>query len=300
MTHDYRIGVSFPQVEIGKDRLVIRDFAQAIEGMGFSHLTAYDHVVGADRSVRPDWQGLYDIEDMFHEPLILFAYLAGLTRKLEFMSALIPLPQRQAVLFAKQAATLANLSGDRLKLGVGLGWNDVEYQALGVDFHQRAPIFEEQIALLRKLWAEHSVTFSGRFHHVPAAGINPLPERRSIPVYIGAIAQAAVRRAARIGDGWLSVVGHEEAGEAVRSFRALVAEFGRDPDSVAVEADVHLGASIGGPIRTVKEGIAMAQAWRDAGSDGVAFDTMKMGFTSIDQHLALLRELAGGLGLKGL
>ena len=299
MAEDFRVGVSFPQTEIGSDRLAIRDFAQAIEAMGYSHLTAYDHVVGADRSVRPEWQGLYDIDDMFQEPLILFAYLAGQTRTLGFMSALIPLPQRQAVLFAKQAATLANLCGERLRLGVGIGWNDVEYQSLGVDFRQRAPIFEEQIAVLRALWVKPSVTFEGRFHHVPAAGLNPLPARGSIPLYIGAIVPAAVRRAAKIGDGWLTVVGHEEAEDAVRAFRALVVEEGRDPDAVAIEADVHLGASIGGPIRSAKEAITMAEAWRKAGANGIAFDTMKMGLGSIDAHLALLRKIAGGLGLKG-
>jgi len=298
MAEHFRVGVSFPQIEIGTDQAVIRDFAQAVEGMGYTHLTAYDHVVGADRSVRPDWQGLYDIDDMFHEPLILFAYLAGQTETLGFMSALIPLPQRQAVLFAKQTATLAGLCGDRLKLGVGLGWNDVEYQSLGVEFRHRAPIFEEQIALLRELWAKPSVTYEGRFHQVPAAGLNPLPPSRAIPVYIGAIVPAAVRRAAQIGDGWLTVVGHEEAAETIRSFRALVAEQGRDPHAVAVEADVHLGASFGGPVRNAKEAIEIARAWREAGANGIAFDTMKMGLPDIDAHLALLREIAEALGLK--
>lgn len=297
MGEGFRVGVGFPQTEIGADFAVIRDFAQAVEDMGYSHLTAYDHIVGADRSVRPEWQGLYDLDDMFHEPLTLFSYLAGVTTTLGLMPAIIPLPQRQAVLFAKQAATLDVLSGGRLTLGVGLGWNDIEYQALGVDFARRVPIFEEQIDLLRRLWTDPNVAAAGQFHTLASVGLNPLPVQRPIPLYIGAIVPAAIRRAARLGDGWISTVDGDQAEEAVGMFRDLVTECGRDPRAVKVVSDTHLGTTIGGAVRTADDALRATEQWRRAGAAGTAFDTTNMGLTSIDQHLDLLRRIADGLGL---
>src|SRR5438477_2827682 len=170
-----RIGVVFPQTEIGSDPSAIKDYAQTAEALGFRDILAYDHVIGANPASRPGWRAPYSHLDMFHEPFVLFAYLAGLTKKVEFVTGIIILPQRQTVLVAKQAAALDVLSGGRLRLGVGLGWNAVEYQALGQDFHKRGKIIEEQVAVLRELWTEPLVNFAGQWHTIPDAGLNPLP-----------------------------------------------------------------------------------------------------------------------------
>src|SRR6266550_7850766 len=178
-----QIGVTFPQTEIGADPIVIRDYAQTVEGLGYSHLVAFDHVLGADPTHRPGWQG-YTYRQMFHEPFVLFGYLAALTH-LELVPAVIILPQRQTALVAKQAAEIDILTGGRLRLGVGLGWNFVEFEALGEDFRNRGRRAEEQIEVLRRLWTEPVVDFDGRWHRIPAAGINPLPVQRPIPIWIG-------------------------------------------------------------------------------------------------------------------
>ena len=176
-----RVGVIFPQTEIGTDPIAIRDYVQAAEGLGYAHVLAYDHVLGADTSVRPDWKGPYSHKTMFHEPLVLFGYLAGFTTSLEFVTGILILPQRQTALVAKQAAEVDILSQGRLRLGVGIGWNDVEYQALGEKFTDRGKRSEEQIAVLRALFSQESVTFHGRWHTIEAAGINPLPLANPFP-----------------------------------------------------------------------------------------------------------------------
>ncbi|MGH2443796.1 MAG: LLM class F420-dependent oxidoreductase, partial [Chloroflexota bacterium] len=206
-----RIGVTFPQTEITADPIAVRDYAQAAEELGYSHVLAYDHVVGADRSTRPDWRGPYDLHTMFHEVLVLFGYLAAITRRLELVSGVLILPQRQTVLVAKQVAEIDVLSGGRLRLGIGVGWNDVEYQALGEDFHNRGRRSEEQIAVLRELLSKESVTFHGRWHTVEAAGINPMPVQRPIPIWIGGSSEVTLRRVARIGDGWFPQMPPAEA-----------------------------------------------------------------------------------------
>src|SRR5947199_252247 len=177
-----RVGVVFPQTEIGPDPIVVRDFVQAVEQMGFAHLAIYDHVLGADTSTRPGWRGPYTKDTQFHEPLVLFGYLAALTTSLELVTSIIILPQRQTALVAKQAAEVDVLSGGRMRLGVGLGWNKVEFEALGEDFHNRGKRIEEQIAVLRALWTEPVVDFKGEWHTIPEAGINPMPIQRSIPI----------------------------------------------------------------------------------------------------------------------
>jgi probable F420-dependent oxidoreductase len=196
-----QFGVIFPQTEIGADPVAIRDYAQAIEGLGYSHIAAFEHVLGADTTHRPGWRGPYTTRHMFHEPFVLFGYLAALTR-LELVPAVIILPQRQAVLVAKQAAEVDVLTGGKLRLGVGVGWNPVEYEALGMDFHRRGRIVEEQIEVMRLLWSREVVSFRGRYHTISEAGLNPLPVRRSIPVWLGGSVETLLRRAARIGDGW--------------------------------------------------------------------------------------------------
>ena len=197
-----RIGVTFPQIEFGNDPVAIRDYAQTIEGLGYTHFLAYDHVLGADTSVRPGWTGSYASENPFHEVFVLLGYLAGLTTSLELVTGVVILPQRQTALVAKQAAEVDVLSGGRLRLGVGVGWNDVEYAGLDKDFGNRGVRSEEQIALLRALWTSPVITFDGQWERIDAAGINPLPVQRPIPIWIGGYAEATLRRVGELGDGW--------------------------------------------------------------------------------------------------
>src|SRR6266852_2190844 len=196
-----QVGVTFPQTEIGADPVVIRDSAQAVEVLGYNHLVVFDHVLGADPTNRPGWKG-YTYRDMFHEPFVLFGYIAALTH-LELVPAVIILPQRQTSLVAKQAAEVDILTGGKLRLGVGVGWNPVEYEALGMDFHTRGRMIEEQIEVMRLLWSQEIVSYKGQFHTITEVGLNPLPVRRSIPVWLGGRADVLLRRVARIGDGWL-------------------------------------------------------------------------------------------------
>ena len=189
-----KLGAVFPQTESGTDPIAIRDYAQAVEGMGYNHILAYDHVLGASTATRPDWTGPYTSETLFHEPLVLYGYLAGLTKTLELVTGILILPQRQTALVAKQAAEVDLLSGGRLRLGIGVGWNEVEYQGLNENFRDRGARSEEQIAVLRALWAEPVVDFRGRWHTIDQAGIKPLPPRRSIPVWIGGYSEATLER----------------------------------------------------------------------------------------------------------
>ena len=202
-----RYGVVFPQTQLGADPIVLRDFVQAVEGMGYHHLLAYDHVLGANPA-REGWAGRrpYDYRDMFHEPFTLFAWMAALTETIGFMTGVIILPQRQTALAAKQAAQLDLLSGGRFRMGIGVGWNEVEYQALGEDFATRGRRCEEQIELMRLLWTRELVSYQGEFDQVDDAGINPLP-REPIPIWIGGTADVVLRRAARTSDGYVAQAG---------------------------------------------------------------------------------------------
>src|SRR5207245_1887984 len=176
--------------EIGADPVVIRDYAQTVEGLGYSHILAFDHVLGVDPTHRPGWQ-VYTYRQMFHEPFVLFGYLAALTH-LELVPEVIILPQRQTALVAKQAAEVDVLTGGKLRLGVGVGWNPVEYEALGMNFHTRGRVVEEQIEVMRLLWSQEIVSYKGQFHTITEAGLNPLPVRRSIPIWVGGRADAAL------------------------------------------------------------------------------------------------------------
>ncbi len=193
----------FPQTEIGPDPAAIGRYAEAAESAGFSYLLAYDHVLGADASARPEWQGAYTSEHQFHEPLVLFGWLAARTR-LELVTGVLVLPQRQTALVAKQAAEVDVLTGGRFRLGVGIGWNDVEYEALSEDFHNRGRRLEEQVEVMRLLWTDDVVEFDGEFHHISRAGILPRPIQRPIPVWMGARRRRALRRIGRIADGWIA------------------------------------------------------------------------------------------------
>lgn len=280
-----RIGVVFPQTELGGDPGAVRAYGQRVEELGFTHIVAYDHVVGADPAVHRDWAGPYDLYTTFHEPMVMFGYLAAVT-SLELVTGVVILPQRQAVLVAKQAAEVDLLTGGRLRLGVGLGWNAVEYEALGQDFGNRGKRSEEQVELMRRLWTESSVTFEGRYHRVTGAGLAPLPVQRPIPVWFGASSARAFERAGRLGDGWFPMVGPGPELEDARARveRAAVAAE-RDPATIGMEGRV---AWSGDPDQTAAD----IAAWADAGATHVAVNTMGAGLRTVDEHLAALQSVA--------
>jgi probable F420-dependent oxidoreductase len=278
-----RVGVTFPQSEIGSDPDGVRAYAQAAEDMGYRHLLAYDHVVGADRAQHPDFRGPYDLHTLFHEPFVLFGYLAGLTASLEFVTGIVILPQRQTVLVAKQASEVDVLSTGRLRLGVGIGWNQVEYEALGQRFTDRGRRSEEQIELLRRLFTEESVTFEGHWHTVHAAGINPMPVQRPIPIWIGGGADETLRRVARLGDGWFPQMPPDRARGLIEQIHRLAAAAGRDPAAIGIEARVSVAGK--GPDEWIREVLA----WRDAGATHLAVNTMNAGLDGPDAHIEAIR-----------
>ena len=205
-------GTVFPQTEIGADPIGVRDYAQAVEGMGYDYILVYDHVLGANAGSRPGWRGAYRHTNMFHEPFVLFGYLAGLTERIGLATGILILPQRQTALVAKQAAEADVLSGGRLRLGIGTGWNAVEYEALDENFHDRGRRSEEQIELMRALWTRELVTYEGRWHKVTDAGINPMPVQRPIPIWLGGYAERVLERIGRLGErlgdgGWRAQAG---------------------------------------------------------------------------------------------
>lgn len=281
-----RIGAVFPQLESGTDIGAIREYLQAVEQLGYVHLAAYDHVVGADTRARPDWKGPYDARSTFHEPFVLFGFAAAVTR-LELAPSVIILPQRQTVLVAKQAAEVDILTGGCTRVGVGLGWNAVEFEALGQSFTNRNKRIEEQIALLRRLWTEPVVDFTGRWHRVDRAGLQPMPIQRPIPVWMGGSAEEALKRIARIADGWFSQVAPDENGHATTDrFRGYLRDAGRDPERFPIEGRISIGR-LAGP----DEWIKMALGFRD----GLRFthlgiNTMAAGFATLADHVKALER----------
>ncbi len=281
-----QIGVTFPQNEITADAGAVRAYAQAAEEIGYAHLLAYDHVLGADITHRPNWRpGAYTTESLFHEVFVLFGYLAGITERIEFVSGVIILPQRQTALVAKQAAEIDVLSGGRLRLGIGVGWNAVEYESLNEDFSNRGKRSEEQIAVLRALFTEPVVTYHGTWHHIEAAGLNPLPVQRPIPIWIGGSVDTTLRRVARIGDGWFPQMPPDDSAKrAIADLRRYTEEAGRDPAIIGIEARV----SIGG--KTPDDWAREASAWREIGATHLAVNTMKAGLQSPQAHIDAIRR----------
>jgi probable F420-dependent oxidoreductase len=282
-----RIGVVFPQTEIGADPYYLKDYAQAADELGFSHLLAYDHVIGANLASRPGWKPPYSHLDIFHEPFVLFGYLAGLTKKIEFVTGIIILPQRQTVLVAKQAAALDVLSGGRLRFGIGIGWNPVEYEALGEDFKNRGLRSEEQIEVLRRLWTQKLVTFEGRWHKITDAGINPLPVQRPIPIWFGGSDERALRRLAKLGDGWFPLLGPDETCRTmIDKIRSYAKEASRNPDAIGIEGRISYGQ--GSPEAWRKD----LEAWKNLGATHISFNTMKAGLNSPSAHIEAIRRFS--------
>ncbi len=279
------IGVVFPQTELGGDVGAVRAYALRVAELGYRHVLAYDHVVGADPAVHTPWQGPYDVTTTFHEPFVLFGYMAAIT-ELEMVTGIIILPQRQTALVAKQAAEVDLLTRGRFRLGIGLGWNAVEYEALGQDFTTRGRRAEEQVDLLRRLWTEPSVTYEGSFDRVTGAGLAPLPVQQPIPVWFGAQSERAYRRAGRLADGWFPQVRPgPELDEARQVVEQAAVAAGRDPALLGMEGRVSW--------RDSQEKLAEhAASWRDAGASHISVNTMGSGLRTVDDHLAALEAAA--------
>lgn len=276
-------GAILPQTEIGADPADIRRYAESVERMGYKHILVYDHVLGADPAHRPGWNR-YTHRDMFHEVFVLFGYLAAFT-SLELVTGVLVLPQRQTALVAKQAAEVDVLSGGRLRLGVGVGWNDVEYEALGESFRNRGRRLEEQVRLLRELWTHEVLDFQGEYHRVTAAGINPLPVQRPIPVWMGGRADAVLQRIGRMGDGWFpQMPPSDTARDMVERLRQYASEAGREPSSIGIEARINI--SRGGPDLWRSE----TEGWRELGATHIGVNTMGAGFDGVEQHLDALQH----------
>ncbi|MEY2425213.1 MAG: hypothetical protein QOI61_785 [Actinomycetota bacterium] len=272
------IGVVYPQIELGGSPAAAKRFGLAVEELGYDHLLAYDHVLGAVHDGRePALTGPYTEHDPFHDPFILFSYLAGQTTRLGFCTGVIILPQRQTALVARQAADLDLFAGGRFRLGVGVGWNYVEYEALGQDFRTRGAREEEQVELLRKLWTEPVVDFTGRFDRVDRASTLPMPSR-SIPIWFGGFGKAAFARAARIGDGFIFGGRTPDMIDTWNHVRDLVAGAGRAVDDFGGESVVF---STRGPGQ-IAEHIA---TWTEAGGTHASVNTMNHGFTNVEQHI---------------
>jgi len=266
-----RVGVVFPQTELGGDPGALRAYAERVEELGFTHILAYDHVVGADPSVHAGWNGPYDVNTTFHEPFVMYGYLAAVTREVELVTGVIILPQRQTALVAKQAAEVDLLSEGRLRLGVGIGWNAVEYEALGEDFSRRGRRSAEQITLLRRLWTEQTVTFDGDFDRVTGAGLAPLPVQRPIPVWIGAASAPGYERAGLLADGWFPMMAPgAELDEARAVVERAAVEAGRDPAAIGMEGRV----TWRGDGEAVTDEL---KAWAEAGASHVSINTMSAG-----------------------
>ena len=283
------IGAVFSHGEVGADVAGLRDWAQAVQDLGYDFVVVSDHVVGSEAVEHPELERVFSIESRLHEPLTLFAFLAGAAPRLGFLSSVIILPQRQATLVAKQAAEIDVLSDGRLRLGVGIGWNPVEFTALGMEFRNRARRFEEQIDVMRRLWTERLVTFKGRYHTLEAAGLNPLPVQRPIPIWIGASAEAAVKRACAIGDGYLPLSPLAGGWQAtIDKVHGWLQEAGRDPAAFGIEGRLNAGSD------TPDEWSKTIELWRGFGASHLSVGIT--GLSGVEAHVRRLREVREVVG----
>jgi probable F420-dependent oxidoreductase len=280
------VGVVFPQVEIGDDPMAIAEYAQAVEAMGYTHILVFDHVLGANPERPGGWKGPYTYRHAFHEPFVLFGFLAAATQRIQLVTGILILPQRQTALVAKQAAAVDVLSAGRLRLGVGVGWNPVEFEGLAENFSNRGRRVEEQIALMRALWTQDLVTFRGQWHRVSDAGINPLPVQRPIPIWMGGESEPVVRRAARLADGWMPHFRPGPAAQAVIDrLHGLVKEAGRDPATFGIEGRMTLAQ-----IPAEQRAPEMA-AWRSmSGITHLCVHTVGLGLKTPVEHVRALEQ----------
>jgi probable F420-dependent oxidoreductase len=280
-----KIGVVFPQTEIGQDPVAIREYAQAVESMGYTHVLAFDHVLGANPDRPGGWKGPYTYQHAFHEPFVLFGFCAAATRRLELVTGIVILPQRQTALVAKQAAAVDVLSGGRLRLGIGVGWNPVEFEVLGENFKNRGRRVEEQIEVMRLLWTKDLVTFEGQWHRVADAGIKPLPVQRPIPLWMGGESDVVFRRAARLADGWMPHFRPGAAQATVDRLHAFVREAGRDPARFGIEGRMSLAQV------PADEHVKEMAAWRGMrGITHLCVNTMGLGLANPGEHARALER----------
>ena len=280
-----RVGVVFPQTEIGRDPAAVRDFAQAAEGLGYHHLLAYDHIVGANPASYPDLKLIYTHESAFHELFVLFGYLAGQTERIELFSGILILPQRQTALVAKQAAEVDVLSGGRLRLGVAIGWNPVEFEAQGEDFSNRGRRIEEQVEVLRALWTQELVTYEGKWHRITDAGINPRPVQRPIPIWFGGGAPAVIRRVGQIGDGWIPFLPPDDSGVAmIEEMRGHARDAGRDPSDIKIECMIQMREG------TPEDWAKKISTYRDMGVTYISGVTMDTGCKTPADHIGAIER----------
>jgi probable F420-dependent oxidoreductase len=278
------IGAVIPHNEIGNDPGAIKAYAQGAEELGVTHLLIYDHVVGVDRNRPGGFEGPYDSDTAFHEPMVLFGFLAACTEHVDLVTAIVILPQRQTVLAAKQAAEVAVLSGNRLKLGIGVGWNTVEYDALNEEFGNRGRRQEEQVELMRRLWTEDVFTFDGEYHSFEHASINPRPTE-PIPILFGGSAPALLDRCARLGDGWLPLGSpNDKSADRIDEMRRVREATGKSWDDFEIRAQAQWAGG------TPERWQSHAQRWRDLGATHIAIATHNAGETDVDGHLARIAE----------
>ncbi len=287
-----RIGVIYPQTEYGTDPAAIRDYVQTAESLGYTHILAYEHVLGANPQRPGGWMGPYTYQHEFFEPFLLFSYMAAYAQSIEFTTGIVILPQRQTALVAKQAATLDVLSNGRLRLGIGIGWNPVEYTVLNQDFHTRGKRVEEQVELLRELWTQPLVKYSGRWHEVPDAGINPLPIQRPIPIWFGGHAEPVLRRIARLGDGWMpNYRSSQDAHLPLQKLDRYLEEVGRTRKDIGVEARLHYGSG------NSTEWESTIDGWQQEAVTHLTLNTMGSGFNTSTEHIRAIETFARERGL---
>lgn len=279
-----QLGVVFPQTEIGPEPGPIREYALAAEAVGYDHLLVYDHVLGADPNRPGGFSGPYDSNSLFHEPLVLFGYLAGITDRLELVTGILVVTQRQTALVAKQATEVDVLSHGRLRLGIGVGWNSIEFEALGENFHNRGHRVEEQIKLLRALWSKSTISFEGNYHSIVQAGIKPLPLNGSIPIWIGGMSEPVIERVGRLSDGWFPQYRDpSELPAGLERVHAAAEAAGRSPTDIGIEARVQLGGNS-------QEAAASANDWIEAGATHISVNTMNAGFINVAQHIEAIEQ----------
>jgi len=275
-----QMGVVLPHNEIGNDPGALKAYVQGAEALGAKQLLIYDHVLGADPDRAGGWRGVYDKHVAFHEPLTTLAFIAALTETIELVTTILILPQRQTVLVAKQAAEVAILSNNRLRLGIGTGWNKLEYEALGEDFSTRGARQTEQVEVLRALWSSESLDYTGKYHRVDQASINPRPSA-PIPIWFGGGAPALIRRCARLGDGWIPLMGpNAAAAEVISSLREQREALGKPWETFSILAQAQYAGG------TPERWQGHAQKWRDLGATHMAIATHNAGPTDVDGHLA--------------
>ena len=278
------IGAVFPHNEIGTDPQAIKDYAQGVEELGVTHLLIYDHVLGADRDRPGGFEGPYDKDVAFHEPFTTFAFIAAVTKKLDMITTVMILPQRQTVLVAKQAAELAILSNNRFKLGIGVGWNTVEYTGLNENFKNRGKRQEEQVELMRLLWESEVLEYKGDYHHIDKASINPRPSK-SVPIWFGDGAPQLIERCADLGDGWIPLMGPNEAArKTLAAIKEKRKSKGLDWDNFGVQAQAQYAG--GDAERWNKH----AEKWRNLGASHLAIATHNAEPTNVDGHLGRIKE----------